>query len=549
MRLAAIDIGTNSIHMIVVQVRPDFSFEVIDREKDMVRLGAGGLGGQRLTDTAIAAGLATMSKFKRLAESHDVDEIIAAATSATREATNGGDFLAAVAEATGIHARVITGVEEARLIHLAAAYGVDLAGGTGVVIDIGGGSVEITRGTAGATTHARSFKMGVLRLSERFVRTDPLDARDQRRLARHILQQADPYLAQIRKRGFTRVIGTSGTILSLGALAASQERGGDIPDDVRNLRVSARSINRLRKVLTAADLQERLAIPGMDPRRADLSVAGIVLIDTLLTQLGTSEITLCDLALREGLILDYVQQHRGHITRVDEYPDVRRRSTVELAERCRYDARHAAQVTRLALSLFDQLQSRLGLGTREREWLEYASMLHDIGMMISHENHHKHAYYLVTNGGLRGFEPEEVAAIALLARYHRNGTPKKSHDEYRDLPAPIRRAVKKLAAFLTLAESLDRSHAEVVSAVEVVEDGDHAPATVRVHARGDAELELWAAQRHLAPLAALLGRELRIERATGSPSVTPPGATRGRRTLRGRTAAPRATRRRRPTTS
>jgi exopolyphosphatase/guanosine-5'-triphosphate,3'-diphosphate pyrophosphatase len=513
MRLAAIDIGSNSIHMIVVQVRPDLSFEVIDREKDMVRLGAGGLDGKRLTDSAVAAGLAAMSKFKRLADSHEVDEIIAAATSATREASNGGDFLAAIAETTGIRVRVITGVEEARLIHLAAVYGTDLAGGTAVVIDIGGGSVEITRGTATATTHARSFKMGAIRLAERFVRTDPLSARDERRLERHVHQQADAYLAQITKRGFTRVIGTSGTILSLGLLATMEERG-DAPDDLRNVRVSARALHRLRKTLTSHDLQERLAIPGMDPRRADLSVGGAVLLDTLITQLGTSEFTLCDLALREGLILDYIADHRGQIAQLEKFPDLRLRSTHELAERCRAELGHASQVARLALALFDQLQERHHLGVREREWLECASLLHDIGMMISHEGHDKHSYYLIKHGDLRGFEPDEIEVIALLGRYHRSGKPKKSNDAFRRLRRPMRDAVRTLAPFLALAEALDRSHANVIDRLEVVEDADQGIATITVTARNDAELELWAAQRHVRPLEAFLECPVRIERAS-----------------------------------
>src|SRR5687767_7823872 len=169
MRIAAIDIGTNSIHMIVVKVRPDLSFEVIDREKDMIRLGAGGLDGRSLTATAMSAALQTLTKFKRLADSHKVDEIIAAATSATREAENGGDFLSAVRDQTGINVRVISGAEEARLIHIAATYGIDLGKRHGVVIDIGGGSVEITLGAAREPVLGKSFKAGVIRLTERFV--------------------------------------------------------------------------------------------------------------------------------------------------------------------------------------------------------------------------------------------------------------------------------------------------------------------------------------------------------------------------------------------
>src|SRR3954467_9377022 len=164
MRLAAIDIGTNSLHMIVVQVRPDFSFEVIDREKVMVRLGAGGLDGRALTAESTNGALQALSKFKRLAESHAVDDVVAVATSATREARNGGEFLARIARETGIRPRVISGAEEARLIHLAAVYGVDVGSGRAVVIDVGGGSVEITFGPASGSTLARSFKLGVIRL-------------------------------------------------------------------------------------------------------------------------------------------------------------------------------------------------------------------------------------------------------------------------------------------------------------------------------------------------------------------------------------------------
>jgi len=234
MRLAAIDIGTNSVHMIVVQVRPDLSFEVIDREKEMVRLGAGGLDGRRLTDAAMTAALEALAKFRRLADSHGVDEIIAVATSATREAENGGEFLATIASRTGIEARVVSGPEEARLIHLAAGYGVDLGKRHGVVIDIGGGSVEITLGPPTAARLARSFKAGVIRLTERFVKSDPLEARDERRLVKHIKGEISDHIAAIRRRGFSRVVGTSGTILSLGALAAADE-GLSAAGDLRNL--------------------------------------------------------------------------------------------------------------------------------------------------------------------------------------------------------------------------------------------------------------------------------------------------------------------------
>src|SRR5918992_459967 len=197
MRIAAIDIGTNSVHMIVVRVRPDMSFEVIDREKAMVRLGAGGLDGRALTAEAMTAALQALSKFKRLAESHGVDEVLAAATSATREARNGGEFLARIERDTGIRPRVISGAEEARLIHQAAVYGVDVGSARAVVIDVGGGSVEITLGTATSIQLARSFKIGVIRLTERFVKSDPLSERDERRMTNYINEEIDRFCEQI----------------------------------------------------------------------------------------------------------------------------------------------------------------------------------------------------------------------------------------------------------------------------------------------------------------------------------------------------------------
>ena len=508
MRLAAIDIGTNSVHMIVVRVRPDFSFEVVDREKEMVRLGAGGLDGKKLTPESMNAALQALSKFQRLATSHHVDEILAVATSATREAENGGAFLKAIERKTGIRARLITGTEEARLIHLAAVYGVDTPK-PAVVIDIGGGSVEITRGTGREIEFARSFKMGVIRLTERYVDSDPISSRDERKMVAFISEHADRYLDTIVEAGYDRVIGTSGTILSLGVVATALDKGV-APSEVRNLRVPAKSLRKLRKAAVDMDLGERMHLPGQDPRRADLMVAGAILLDTLLRRLGAEEITLCDLALREGVLLDYIHGHRKHIARVDRYPDVRRRSVIELAERCSWEAGHSRQVAALALTMFDFTKRIHGLGDREREWLEYAGFLHDIGNHISYEKHHRHSYYLIKNGDLRGFEPDEIEIMALVTRYHRRATPKDDHIGQQDLSKKHRRAVEVLAAFLRLAETLDRSRHGVVRGIEMRERlGD---IRIKVQAVGDAELEVWAAHKQAKALEEALDRKIRIEK-------------------------------------
>jgi len=518
MRIAAIDLGSNSIHMIVVQVHADLSFEVIDREKEMVRLGAGGLDGGRLTEASVAAALDVLSRYRRLADSHGVDEVLAAATSATREAENGGEFLRRVEREVGIRVNVISGTEEARLIHLAAGYATDVGRRRAVVIDIGGGSVEITLGTSARPTLSRSFKVGVIRLSEKFVSSDPISRGDERKLVRHVNRQAGAYLDEIASRGFDRVIGTSGTILSLGALAA----GPDAPKDLRNFRVSAKAIRRVRERLTSIDLPRRLKLPGLDPRRADIAVPGSILLDTLLARLGARDLTLCDFALREGLVLDYIRRNTSTIRQLERYPDVRQRSVVELGERCRYAAEHARHVADLAARVFDRTRTWHGLGDRERQWLEYGALLHDVGVHISYERHHRHSYYLIKNGGLRGFEPEEIEIIALIARYHRRGLPRRSDAGFGDLPRPLRRTVRVLASLVRLAEGLDRTRNGAIAGVEIAAEDSRA--VVRLHATGDAELELWAAQRHAPELERWIGRPLAFEIvSTPGPDGTPAG--------------------------
>ena len=248
-------------------------------------------------------------------------------------------------------------------------------------------------------------------------------------------------------------------------------------------------------------------MPGLDPKRADLVVSGAVLLDIILQQLGAPDVTLSDLSLREGVLLDYIRRNRVRIERIERYPDIRRRSVIELAQRCNYAADHTEQVARLALSLFDQTRRQHGLDDRARAWLEWAALLHDIGEHISYERHHRHSCYLIKSGDLRGFDPDEIEVMALVAR-HRRGTPKKSHPGFARLEQPARDAVPWLAAFLLVAESLDRSRAQLVGSVDLQRHGKEW--LLRVIGRGDIELELWAAQRNAGLLCEQLGRAVRL---------------------------------------
>ncbi len=508
MQIAAIDIGTNSIHMIIARAGADSSFEIVGREKDMVRLGAGGLDGRALGETTMAAAQQTLARFKRLAESRGVDAIVAVATSAVREAPNGGDFLKAVELQTGIRARVISGEEEARLIHRAAVHAVDVGSGTAVVIDVGGGSTEITLGTAAGPRMARSFRLGAIRLTERYVHSDPLDDGDERRLVRRITRELGDYLHDLVRAGFDRVIGTSGSILSLGALALGGPDAMAADAQLHHRRVSAKALHRLRKELVARPLADRLRLPGLDPRRADLSVASSVLLDTIVRQLGPEDLTLCSMSLREGLVLDYIRRYRSDIERIERYPDIRRRSVIALAQRCNYQAEHAQQVVRLALSLFDQARAVHRLDAKAREWLEFAALLHDTGEHISYERHHRHSYYLIKNGDLRGFDPDEIEVMALVARYHRRATPKRSHQGFVTLAHGLRRTVRWLSALLRVAESLDRSRSQIVDGVALKTAG--AGYRLAVSSRVDVELEAWAAQRNVGALEHLIGKPVEI---------------------------------------
>jgi exopolyphosphatase / guanosine-5'-triphosphate,3'-diphosphate pyrophosphatase len=529
MRIAAIDVGSNSIHMIVCRIRPDLSFEVIDREKDMIRLAAGTLATGRLPDANIATAMQTLAKYRRLAESHGVEEILVAATSAVREAENGSDLITQASQQLGLRVRVISGSEEARLIHLAAAYAVGTGAERAVTIDIGGGSTEITLGTAARMEAGRSFKIGTIRLAEKFATRDPLPRRDIQRIEAHIARQTSGFLQQIRRRGFSRVIGTSGTLLTIGTLATGTSPRS--PSDLRRLVVPSDAIRKLRKRLVTMSLEERLKIPGLDPRRADLAPIGAILAEALLDRLRADELTLSDFALREGLVLDYIRRNSKHIRAAERYPDVRRRSVIELGERCSYYPDHAAQVAQLALAIFDATRDRHKLGGREREWLEFGALLHDVGIHISYEAHHKHAYYLIRHGDLRGFDPVEVDVIALIARYHRLATPKKGHEGFGELPRPLRKTVKVLGAMVRLAEGLDRSHKQVVK--KLTARATKKALDISLRTRGDAELELWAARRHALPLA----EELELEIGFQPTPRRAPAKVKGRKTHKRATLA------------
>jgi exopolyphosphatase/guanosine-5'-triphosphate,3'-diphosphate pyrophosphatase len=516
-KIAAIDVGSNSIHMVIVEVSASGGFEVIDREKQMVRLGERTLSSGRLPAAAMRRGLEVLRQYRRIADSHGVEKTIAVATSAIREASNGEDFLEAAGREVGIWPKAVSGEEEARLIYLAALHSIHLEGRRALVVDIGGGSLELALGAGQQIELTASEKLGVLRMSEAYVRTDPITSKDEARLVRHVQAAVEPAAARIREARFDVAVGTSGTILALGAMAHAIERGA-VAEDLHHVTVKVETLHALRKRMVTADLRTRLRITGMDEGRADIIVAGAIVLDTVLSQLGVEALMLCQWALREGILLDYIHGHPRSLARAEAYPDVRRRSVVSLGERCLWDEPHARHVASLALVLFDAVGERLGLGAPDRALLEFAALLHDVGHHISYPGHHKHSYYLIKNGGLRGFHPVEIEVLATVARYHRRGLPRKKHPGFAALPRERRRAVRGLAGILRLADALDRSHRQVVRRLHVSARGG----SLRVvcETDGDSELELWGAERRADLLAEELGAIVRVEPAPIEAGVT-----------------------------
>jgi exopolyphosphatase/guanosine-5'-triphosphate,3'-diphosphate pyrophosphatase len=505
MRIAAVDVGSNSIHMVVAQVEADGRFRVLDRAKDMVRLGRRTLSKGRLSPQAIDAGVRTLAAFRTLAERQGVSRITAVATSAVREAANGGDFIKKVEEDVGLRVKIIPGREEARLIYLGVRHAVDLSGKPTLIVDIGGGSVEFILIERGEPVSLESYKIGVARLSERFFRSDPPKSDEIAALESYLAAELGPLLDDFRKRGVRRVVGTSGTLLNLVAIAGHQR--GETPElHLNAFAVTTAEIAKVRRLLVRASREERLRIKGLDAKRADLIVAGAVLTEYILSHAGAKQLVACTWALREGVLLDFIARHRKGIEETERYDAPRGRSVARLARHLGETGEHGPRVARLALRLFDQLEGDLQVDHADRELLEYAALLHDVGHHIDHQNHHRHSYYLITNGELLGFQRDELEIIGLVARYHRKAAPKASDPEYRALSQKTRATVRVLSAILRVADACDRTHFGVVRDIAV--NRRNGRITLQLTTVGDAQLEFWEAQQRVELLEQVLGLDV-----------------------------------------
>ena len=503
--LVAIDIGTNSIHMVIVKIDTTLpSFNIIGKEKDTVRLGDFCEDTGNLTEEAMARGIASLKRCMQIAESFRADDVVAVATSAVREAGNGPAFIERVKAETGLSINLISGNEEARRIYLGVISGMELKGMPHVIVDIGGGSTEIIAGRGGAHDFLSSSKVGAVRLNAQFVSTDPLSRKEFDYLnayVRGVLEPTADALKAKLKRVLAgteheetplKMIGTSGTIECL-ALLAAMDKTGAAPDPLNGYLLTYEDldgwINRLRKM----PYEERLALPGMSDRRAEIIVPGAIILQTVMDLFKIPQLKICGRALREGVVVDWMLINGLIEDRMAFQESVRDRSVRKLANKYRAKG---DTVAGFATELFDQTRGMLHeLGPLAREYLWAAAMLHNSGHYISHSAHHKHSYYLIRNGGLLGFTETEVEIISNIARYHRKSQPKKRHDNYNNLSSKSeRRLVDQLGAMLRLAVALDRARSHAIATIHTTFDSKSKTLILQLtphDANNRCDLELW----------------------------------------------------------
>lgn len=513
LRLCVVDIGSNSFHALVVDAFPDGTFVVRARRKEMVKLGARGFNQHLLTEDAMGRGFAALGRIRALAETWGVSAYLACATSAVREASNGGAFIERVRREIGIEVRTITGDTEARLIALAVRHAVDLTEPS-LLVDVGGGSTEFTVADRERDVFRVSLPLGAQRLTERFVTADPVSREEFRAMRDHVRASLVEVLAVARANGVKRVVGSSGSLVSLAQVTAASY--GEAGRSAFEQTFDGQQTRDVLKRVMRSSYAERVATPGVRSRRASQIVAAAVLLDVVLKDLGIARFAVSPEALREGIVLDYVQRERKWIRRLAPFGSLRREAVYELAMRLRFEREHAERVARFALQLFDVTQRLHGRGDDARELLEYAALLHDVGYVVSRHDHHKHSAYLIEQAGLRGFTPEETGVMAAAARYHRFGTPKPTHAAFHRLAPERQRLALELSALLRLANGLDRAHLGAVHRLDVALEEEALRLTL--HPVTDAALEVWAAGLGSDLFEALFGWPVHIEVEGATPS-------------------------------
>jgi exopolyphosphatase/guanosine-5'-triphosphate,3'-diphosphate pyrophosphatase len=505
--LAAVDIGTNSIHLVVARVRAGDRFDVVEQLKEMVRLGSGGGDMKRLSQSAIERGVGALRRVKQIADSADAT-IRAVATSAVREAENADEFLARCREA-GVEVEIISGAEEARLIHLGVLQALPVFDRRLLLCDIGGGSTELLLGRGTEVLSSRSFKLGAVRLTDRFFAGERLHPAAVSSCRAYVRSTVSPFRHEIETHGFDTGVGSSGTIDAVAQMVHAAT--GEPPLLTYNGFEFTRDDLGLvtKRLIDTRSVAERAKIPGLDAKRADIMLAGALILEGVMESLGIEHMTLSGFALREGVLLDTMQRMSGGS--LHHLRDVSRRSVQHLVEACDEEPEHSARVARLALELFDATVELHRLDESCREYLEAAALLANVGLFISHSRHHLHSYYVIRNSErLLGLTDNEIEMIALIARYHRKSAPKPSHREFAGLSAENQAIVRTLAALLRVAIGLDRRHEARVVSLSAQDAPPRLIIAVAPEPGTDIALELYAANERKQLLEDVFDRRIDI---------------------------------------
>jgi exopolyphosphatase/guanosine-5'-triphosphate,3'-diphosphate pyrophosphatase len=506
-RVCVIDLGTNSFHAIIVDAHPNGSYQVVDRLKEMVRLGEHGLDANRLPEDAMQRGLKALKRIKLLAEGWDVREYLSFATSAIREAVNGGEFIQRAREKLGLRIRPISGEQEAQLIFQGVSRTEDFAQPS-LLVDIGGGSVEFIVVDGDTDVFDTSLKLGAARMTERFVTTDPLSDDEQARLRAHFKSELEEVFAECREHGVTTIVGSSGTMKSLARV--TREQFGGENGSVFQQSFPVQEVRTALRWVMQANASEREAHPAIEPKRVDQIGAGAVLLDTLCAGLpSVQSVKVSPNALREGMVVHFIDTNYARLQQMASFRDPRRRSVHEIAYRFKWEENHAQHVAATATFLFDLCRPLYEGPASDAELLEYAALLHDLGYLITHDEHHEHSRYLIEHADLQGFRPEEVTIMALVAHYHRGPFPDAGEDPFGHVSTDTQRRIRQLAGLLRVAEGLDRSHFQNLVALRarLTEDALH----IFLATKGDPQLEVWAAQEQGTLFETAFRRSIHVE--------------------------------------
>ncbi|MGH7518307.1 MAG: Ppx/GppA phosphatase family protein [Gemmatimonadales bacterium] len=506
-RLAALDVGSNSIRLLVAEYDPAAGINVIDEVKDQPRLAAGLARTGRLDDAAIDRALLALRRMREVCRRRGVRRIAAVATAAVREAANGAEFVRRVQEELEIPLRIIDADTEAALSYRSVAHHFRLAGARTLVADIGGGSLELIGAIDGLVELTLSLPLGAVRLTELHLQ----GRRDPRRAIELLRTQVRKQLKKaIRQREWTAatVIGSGGTFTTLARMTIGR-RGLPVPDTIHGVSVATGEVETLLEWLTEKTPEQRRVVPGLNPQRADIIVAGLAVTAELLSLVDARTLTVSAFGLREGLLLDMVGEHEAPAA--DPLRLMR-----EFVERCQCDRRHVEHVRHLALQLFEQLAPVLGADPDERPLLEAASLLHDVGQLVSYRKHHRHSYQLIMHAERLNLSARDRLLVALISRYHRKKGPSRKHEEFAALGPEDRAIVRRMSALLRVADGLDRGHTASVERVTVA----LTPEQVRIQVAprvidADLSLECWGAGRKADVLAKVLDREVAIDAGVG----------------------------------